>query len=178
MQARMKNPVLVLPETLQALLAVSNSLRDRGLSENTMDLVHLRVSQINCCSVCTDMGFRKLQKDGETMERIVAVSAWRETPYFSDAERAALALGEAVTRLADRPDAVTDEIWKASLAHARPGRWVAQRFFQAKAIDDAGSIVNHGVFLVAGQACGLYARVQVGPTDDHALSAPVLVEGR
>lgn len=73
---------------------------------------------------------------------------------------------------------VTDEIWKASLAHARPGRWVAQRFFQAKAIDDAGSIVNHGVFLVAGQACGLYARVQVGPTDDHALSAPVLVEGR
>ena len=73
---------------------------------------------------------------------------------------------------------VSDEIWKASLAHARPGRWVAQRFFQAKAIDDAGSIVNHGVFLVAGQACGLYARVQVGPTDDHALSAPVLVEGR
>jgi glutathionylspermidine synthase len=71
---------------------------------------------------------------------------------------------------------VTDEIWKSSLTHARPGRWVAQRFFQAKPIDDAGSIVNHGVFLIAGEACGLYARVQVGPTDDHALSAPVLVE--
>ncbi len=71
---------------------------------------------------------------------------------------------------------VTDEVWKASLAHARPGRWVAQRFFQAKTLDAAGSIVNHGVFLVAGEACGLYARVQVGPTDDHALSAPVLVE--
>ena len=80
MQARMKNPVLVLPETLQALLAASNSIKDRGLSENTMDLVHLRVSQINGCSVCTDMGFRKLQKDGETMERIVGVSAWREMP--------------------------------------------------------------------------------------------------
>ncbi len=117
MQARMKNPVLILPETLQALLAVSNSIKDRGLSENIMDLVHLRVSQINGCSVCTDMGFRKLQKDGETMERIVGVSAWREMPYFSDAERAALALGETVTRLADRPDAVTDEIWSEAARH-------------------------------------------------------------
>jgi glutathionylspermidine synthase len=71
---------------------------------------------------------------------------------------------------------VTDEVWCASLAHARPGRWIAQRYFRAKPIDDAGSIVNHGVFLVAGQASGLYARVQVGPTDDRALSAPVLVE--
>lgn len=72
---------------------------------------------------------------------------------------------------------VTDDIWRASLAHARPGRWIAQRFFQAKPIDEAGSIVNHGVFLVAGEACGLYARVQVGPTDERALSAPVLVAG-
>jgi glutathionylspermidine synthase len=71
---------------------------------------------------------------------------------------------------------VTVEVWKASLAHARPGRWIAQRFFQAKTIDDAGATVNHGVFLVAGEACGLYARVQAGPTDDRALSAPLLVE--
>ncbi|NTF42984.1 carboxymuconolactone decarboxylase family protein [Rhizobium rhizogenes] len=117
MLARMKHPALVLPETLQALLAVSNSIRDRGLSENTMDLVHLRISQINGCSVCTDMGFRKLQKAGESIERIVGVSAWREMPYFSDAERAALALGEAVTRLADRPDAVSDEIWNEAARH-------------------------------------------------------------
>jgi glutathionylspermidine synthase len=72
---------------------------------------------------------------------------------------------------------VTAEIWNASLAHARPGRWVAQRFFQAVPIDDRGSIVNHGVFVVAGEACGIYARVQIGPTDDRALSAPVLVLG-
>ncbi|RAX42927.1 carboxymuconolactone decarboxylase family protein [Rhizobium tropici] len=117
MQARMKNPALVLPETLQALLAVINSIKDQGLSENIMDLVHLRVSQINGCSVCTDMGFRKLQKAGETIERIVGVSAWREMPYFSDAERAALALGEAATRLADRPDAVSDEIWNEAAKH-------------------------------------------------------------
>ena len=71
---------------------------------------------------------------------------------------------------------VTDEVWRQSLLHARPGRWIAQRFFQAKPIDDAGSIVNYGVFLLAGEACGLYGRVQVGPTDDRALSTPVLVE--
>jgi glutathionylspermidine synthase len=71
---------------------------------------------------------------------------------------------------------VTEEVWKASLAHARPGRWIAQRYFQAEAIDAAGSIVNHGVYLVAGEACGLYARVQIGATDERALSAPVLVE--
>lgn len=71
---------------------------------------------------------------------------------------------------------VPEEIWNASILHARPGRWIAQRFFEATPVDAAGSIVNHGVFLVAGEACGLYARVQVGPTDDRALSAPVLVE--
>ncbi|WP_184360684.1 carboxymuconolactone decarboxylase family protein [Rhizobium sp. BK602] len=117
MQARMKNPAVILPDTLQALLALSASLRDRGVSENTMDLVHLRVSQINGCSVCTDMGLRKLQKAGETVERIVGVSAWREMPYFTEAERAALALGEAMTRLADRPDAVSDEVWNEAARH-------------------------------------------------------------
>jgi glutathionylspermidine synthase len=71
---------------------------------------------------------------------------------------------------------VSEEEWSASLRHARPGRWIAQRFFEAESVGDAGEIVNHGVFLVAGEACGLYARVQVGPTDDRALSAPVLVE--
>lgn len=70
---------------------------------------------------------------------------------------------------------VTDELWRKSLEHARPGRWIAQRFFQAKPIDEAGSIVNFGVFLVAGEACGIYTRIQVGPTDERALSAPVLV---
>jgi glutathionylspermidine synthase len=70
----------------------------------------------------------------------------------------------------------TDEAWRAALAHARKGRWVAQRFFDARA-DAAGASVNHGVYLVAGEAAGLYARVQAGPTDDHALSAPVLIEG-
>lgn len=69
---------------------------------------------------------------------------------------------------------VTDEIWRASLAHAVPGRWVAQRYFAADE-DHTGAAINYGVFVVAGEACGLYARVQRGPTDASAESAPVLV---
>jgi glutathionylspermidine synthase len=68
----------------------------------------------------------------------------------------------------------TDEEWRATLAHARPGRWIAQRYFEAEE-DDLGESVNYGVYLVAGEAAGLYARVQAGPTDDRALSAPTLI---
>jgi glutathionylspermidine synthase len=70
---------------------------------------------------------------------------------------------------------VTDDVWKLSLAHARPSRWVVQRFFSAKQ-SAAGEITNYGVYVLAGEAAGIYARVQAGPTDDRALSAPVLVE--
>ncbi len=68
----------------------------------------------------------------------------------------------------------SDEVWRASLEHAVPGRWVAQRYFAADEGPD-GASVNYGVFVVAGEACGLYARVQHGPTDAYAESAPVLV---
>jgi glutathionylspermidine synthase len=72
---------------------------------------------------------------------------------------------------------VTPEVWKESLAHARPGRWIVQRWFRAKE-GPRGEIVNYGVFVLGGEAAGLYARVQVGATDDRALSAPVLVSER
>jgi glutathionylspermidine synthase len=66
--------------------------------------------------------------------------------------------------------------WQAALDHARPGRWIAQRFF--KAVEDArGEVVNHGVYIVAGEGAGLYARMQAGATDDRAISAPVIVVG-
>ncbi|MFT3764160.1 MAG: glutathionylspermidine synthase family protein [Minicystis sp.] len=71
---------------------------------------------------------------------------------------------------------VTDEAWREALAHAKRGRWIAQRYFAARE-DDRGASVNHGVYLVAGEAAGLYARVQVGATDERAVSVPVLVEG-
>ena len=83
----------------------------------TLELVHLRVSQVNGCSACVDAGARTAKKGGETDERLFAVAAWRETPYFTDAERAALALAEAATRLADRPDPVPDEIWAQAAEH-------------------------------------------------------------
>ncbi len=68
---------------------------------------------------------------------------------------------------------VTPEIWKESLAKARPGRWIAQRYFEA--IPEESGTINYGVYLIAGEACGLYARLQAGPTDGSALSVPVLV---
>lgn len=72
--------------------------------------------------------------------------------------------------------AVTDEAWRAALEHARPGRWIAQRYFAARELA-GGETVNLGVYLVAGEAAGLYARLQVGATDARAVSAPVIVEG-
>ena len=107
MQARMKSPVV--PEAMQALLALAKSAEQGGVPPQTLRLVHLRASQINGCSVCVDMALR-FKKAEDTNERLFAVAAWRDAPYFSDAERAALALAEAVTRLSDWPDPVPDEI--------------------------------------------------------------------
>ncbi|MFE2941573.1 carboxymuconolactone decarboxylase family protein [Streptomyces sp. NPDC059255] len=117
MQTRMKNPALVLPEAMPAVLAVAKAARQGGVPEATMELVHLRASQINGCGYCVDGGVRQARKAGETDERLFAVAAWRDTPYFTDAERAALALAEAVTRLSDRADAVPDEIWDEAARH-------------------------------------------------------------
>ena len=117
MSARMKNAAMILPDAMRALLALGNSAQNGSVPRKTIDLVHLRASQINGCSVCVDMHWREARKAGETDERMFTVAAWRETPYFTDAERAALALTEAVTRLADRPDAVCDEVWNEAARH-------------------------------------------------------------
>ena len=106
MQARMKHPALVLPDAMQALLAVDKATVQDGLPDVTRKLVHLRASQINGCSVCVDMHARELKQAGESDKRIFAVAAWRETPFYTDAERGALALTEAATRLSDRADPV------------------------------------------------------------------------
>src|SRR5215203_7160952 len=82
-QGRMNNPVMVVPGALQPLLELANSAREVGLSPRTADLVHLRAAQINGCSYCVDMHAHDLKKAGETDERLFAVAAWRETPYFS-----------------------------------------------------------------------------------------------
>jgi len=117
MQSRIQNPAGLLPEAMQAMLALSSAVSNSGLSPTILGLVHMRVSQVNGCSVCVDMGWRQLRSAHETDERLFAVSAWRDTPYFTEAERAALALAEAATRIADRPDPVPDEVWKEAARH-------------------------------------------------------------
>ncbi len=116
-QARMTNPAMVVPEALQALIALAKSARTSGVPSQTVYLIHLRASQINGCSFCVEMHSRELKEAGETDERIFAVAAWREAPYFTDAERAALALAEAATRLSDRADPVPDETWDEAARH-------------------------------------------------------------
>jgi len=113
----MQNPAMIVPDAMQALLALHRATEMGDVAATTIGLVHLRVSQINGCSVCVDMGWRTLKRAGETDERIVAVSAWRDAPYFSDAERAALALSESITRLSDRDDPVPDKIWEEAAQH-------------------------------------------------------------
>jgi len=117
MQARMNHPVYVLPDAMTALHALSKSAESGTIPPALHQLMHLRVSQINGCSVCVDMHARELKNLGESDERIWAAGAWRESPHFSDAERAALDLAEHVTRLADKPDAVPDAIWDNAADH-------------------------------------------------------------
>ncbi|MEZ7130767.1 carboxymuconolactone decarboxylase family protein [Nonomuraea sp. AD125B] len=117
MEARMGNPAFVVPGAMQALQALGKSVADTGLPKGLLDLVYMRASQINGCGVCLELHGRDLKKNGESDERMWALAGWRDAPYFTDEERAALALTEAVTRLADRPEAVSDEIWNEAADH-------------------------------------------------------------
>ncbi len=117
MEARMKNPAMILPGAMEAIQALQAATEKGGVPPATLALVHLRASQINGCSACVDMGTRYASKGGESDARLFAVAAWRHAPYFTDAERAALALTEAVTRLSDRTEAVPDEIWDEAARH-------------------------------------------------------------
>lgn len=116
-QSRMKNAVMIIPEAMKAMHALKASAEKGGVPPRTLLLVELRASQINGCSVCVDMHARELRKAGETDERLFATAAWRDAPWFTDDERAALALTEAVTRISDREDAVPDEVWKDAAGH-------------------------------------------------------------
>lgn len=117
MQSRLKNPAMLFPDAMQSMLALNSAVEKSGLSPTILGLTHLRASQVNGCSVCVDMGWRQMKHSGETDERLFAVSAWRDAPYFTEAERAALALAEAETRISDRSDPVPDEIWNAAASH-------------------------------------------------------------
>jgi AhpD family alkylhydroperoxidase len=116
-QPRMTHPAMKLPDAFAALQSFGTSIVATGVSPQLLELIHLRASQINGCSVCVDGHSRILKKAGESDERMFALAAWHDAPYFNDAERAALALTEAATRLADRHDPVPDEVWDQVASH-------------------------------------------------------------
>ena len=117
MEPRIKHPAQALKGAMAALQGVDKATKEAGVPEVTMELLKLRAGQINGCSGCVDIHSRMLKALGESDERVFMVGAWRESAYFSDAERAALALTEAVTRIADRPDPVPDDIWAEAAFH-------------------------------------------------------------
>jgi AhpD family alkylhydroperoxidase len=117
MQPRLTQPALLLPDAMQALQALGASIENSGLPPRTAELVHMRISQINGCGVCLYGGAIKLKRPGETDERMNTIAAWRDTPFFSDAERAALALAECLTRLDNHADPVPDDIWNEAARH-------------------------------------------------------------
>jgi AhpD family alkylhydroperoxidase len=121
MQSRMKDPGTKVPGVIEAIQALSkaayDAVRGAGVPQSTVELLGLRASQINGCAVCLDMHSRGARKAGETDERLSTLAAWREAPYFTEAERAALALTEAGTRLADRANPVPDEVFNEAAKH-------------------------------------------------------------
>jgi AhpD family alkylhydroperoxidase len=116
-EARMSHPAFVVPGAMDALQSVHKAISRAGIPAKTLELVNLRASQINGCGVCVVQHPKIARKLGETDDRLFAVAAWREAPFFTDAERAALALTEAATRIADSPDPVPDEIWDEAARH-------------------------------------------------------------
>ncbi len=117
MEARMTHPVFVVPAALKALTAYSRAGEGLGVPAETLEMLHLRASQINGCSVCVELHSTNLKKEGMSDQRLFAIAAWRDAPYFSDAERAALELTEVVTRVADRGDPVPDDVWAEAARH-------------------------------------------------------------
>ena len=105
------NPFLAAPDEMQAWLAYSIGLHDSGLEPSLMNLVMMRASQINGCAVCLNMHSAEARKLGETEQRLYLLDAWRDSPLYSERERAALGWTEALTRLAGSH--VSDDVYRA-----------------------------------------------------------------
>ncbi|ALG12039.1 carboxymuconolactone decarboxylase family protein [Kibdelosporangium phytohabitans] len=114
---RMPNPAMLIPGAMEALMDVNKAIAATGLDGKLLALTHLRASQINGCGPCVAGGAGQARRNGASAEQVDTVAAWRETPWFNDSERAALALTEAVTRLADNADPVPDQVWDMAAKH-------------------------------------------------------------
>ncbi|WP_030559965.1 carboxymuconolactone decarboxylase family protein [Streptomyces aureocirculatus] len=115
MEARMTSPAD--PDVTTAIQHLYKAIHKGGLDPQLLALIHLRTSQINGCSPCVFASNEAARKAGETAERLHNVVAWRDTPFYTDQERAALALTEAATRIQDGAPGVTDDIWDAAADH-------------------------------------------------------------
>jgi AhpD family alkylhydroperoxidase len=164
MQARMKNPAMIVPGAMQILQELAKCAENGGVPARTLALAHLRASQINGCSVCVDLAFR-LKKAEDTDERFFAVAAWRDAPYFTDAERAALALTEAITRLSDRPDPVPDDVW------AEAARRYNESELAALIIGISMTNVWNRINVSTKQMAGEWAKSEAAQKWEHSRSA-------
>lgn len=117
MQARMNHPAMILPKAMQNLASLNKVSHESGLPAGIIHMTHLRASQINGCSYCVELHSKEMKDAGESDERIFTVAAWREAPYFSEAERAALAMTEALCRISDQADPVPDDLWEEATRH-------------------------------------------------------------
>ena len=117
MEARMDVYKLV-PGAFKALMGLQNFINEIGLDKTLSELVKIRASQINGCAFCLNMHTKDARKMGETEQRIYGLNAWREAPYYTDKERAALALTEAVTLVSTSH--VPDDVYNAAIAVFTP----------------------------------------------------------
>jgi AhpD family alkylhydroperoxidase len=105
------------PDAVAGVQQILKSIYAGGVPRHTLELVHMRASQINGCNACIAYGVKSAASSGLSTEQLLALPAWRESAAFDDAARAALALTEAITRVADHPDVVTDKIWADAAEH-------------------------------------------------------------
>ena len=145
----------IAPGALHAMLGIEKYLRAKA-DRRLLDLMYLRASQINGCAFCIDMHWKDLRAAGETEQRLYGLDAWRESPYYTDRERAALAWTEAVTRLTDGrvPDAVYEE---------------ARRFFSEEELVD----LTLGVVAINGwNRLNIALRTPAGDYKPETVAAP------
>lgn len=106
------------PEAFRAMLQLEGAVQGMGLERSLYELVKIRASQFNGCAYCIDMHAKDARASGETEQRIYGLNAWREAPYYSERERAALAFMESITRLTEGQ--VPDEVYDAAARHFEP----------------------------------------------------------
>ncbi|MGH2892973.1 MAG: carboxymuconolactone decarboxylase family protein, partial [Solirubrobacteraceae bacterium] len=114
---RLSSDVAKSQDAIAGVQLIVKSIHAGGISRQMLELVHMRTSQINGCNACIAAGIKTAASAGVSTERLLALPAWRESALFDDGERAALALAEAMTRLADHPEAVTEDIWAEAAEH-------------------------------------------------------------